>query len=157
MSDVTVSKDDRAVVVEFDESLYPRDAIYGAAYVFLDRCYVHLDRPRDGRVAVTLRAKPNVAIAVDDLAGELQNELLGQAWRRQIFDDNRAMIEAVSARAIAGAAGPPGLDDLLALDDGGDAFEDPLGIARSWEEKYKKKKEPAEKTGEPPSGTEPAT
>jgi len=46
-----------SVRVEFDEGLYPRDAIYGAAYVFIDRCYVHLDRVADQRVQVQLKPK----------------------------------------------------------------------------------------------------
>jgi His-Xaa-Ser system protein HxsD len=100
---------------------------------------VHLDRPADKRIKVTLRAK-RAGTDVAALAGEFQNELLGQAWRRQIVDDNRALIEAMTTKALAGAAGPPGLDDLLAMDIGQEtAFEDPLGIAMSWEEKYKKK------------------
>jgi hypothetical protein len=54
--------------------------------------------------------------------------------------------------AIYGAAGPPGLDDLLAMDIGEEsAFEDPLGIAMSWEEKYTKKKSAA-KGDEAPEG-----
>jgi His-Xaa-Ser system protein HxsD len=132
--------------VEFDEELYPKDAVYGAAYAFIDRCYVHLDRAGDKRIKVTLRAK-RPGLDLSALAGEFQNELLGQAWRRQIVDENRALIEAITTKALAGAAGPPGLDDLLATDIGeASAFEDPLGIAMSWEEKYKKKDktEPAE-------------
>ncbi len=141
MSDVTVAEkpSEDLVTVTFDEALYPRDAIYGAAYVFIDRCYVALDRPADGKVSVTLRLKPGSTHVLAELAGEISNELLAQAWRRQIADDNKALIELVSTRALAGSAGPPGLDDLLAMDGEGEAFEDPLGIAMSWEEKYKKK------------------
>jgi His-Xaa-Ser system protein HxsD len=144
-----------SVELEFDESLYPKDAIYGAAYVFIDRCYVHLDRAADQRVRVTLRGK---AAGADSkaLAGEFQNELLGQAWRRQIVEENRSYIESITSRALGGAAGPPGLDDLLAMDIGDEsAFEDPLGIAMSWEEKYTKKKAaaaaPAEAAAEAPA------
>jgi His-Xaa-Ser system protein HxsD len=140
MSDLSVTQTDRAARLEFDEALYPKDAIYGAAYIFIDRCYVHLDRPSDGRVVVSLRLKAHVTAQLDELAGEFENELLGQAWRRQITEDNRTIIELISTRALAGAAGPPGLDDLLNMDAGGGAFEDPLGIAMSWEDKYKKKK-----------------
>ena len=43
---------------------------------------------------------------------------------------------------MAGSAGPPGLDDLLQIDPGSEAFDDPLGIAMSWEDRYRKK--PAE-------------
>lgn len=139
MSDMAVVLGEGSVRIELDESLYPKDAIYGAAYVFIDRCYVHLDRAADKRIVVTLRAKKAGADS-SAFAGEFQNELLGQAWRRSIVDENRKLIETITTRALAGAAGPPGLDDLLAMDIGEEtAFEDPLGIAMSWEEKYKKK------------------
>lgn len=128
------------IEVEVDEGLYPKDAIYGAAYVFIDRCYVHLDRAGAERVKISLRAK-SPSLDTSALAGELQNELLSQAWRRRIVDENKGFVEAIAARAFGGAAGPPGLDDLLAMDIGEEsAFEDPLGIAMSWEEKYAKKK-----------------
>ncbi|MBK9261087.1 MAG: His-Xaa-Ser system protein HxsD [Polyangiaceae bacterium] len=128
-----------SVRVEFDEGLYPRDAIYGAAYVFIDRCYVHLDRVADKRIQVSLKAK-KPGVDSQALAGEFQNELLGQAWRQKIVEDNRQFVETITARALGGAAGPPGLDELLSMDIGEEtAFDDPLGIAMSWEEKYKKK------------------
>lgn len=140
MSDLSITQGDRVVCLELDEALYPRDALYGAAYIFLDRCYIHLDRPSAGRVSVQLRLKPSRTLSLEDLAGEFENELLGQAWRRQILEENRVLIERISARAVAGSAGPPGLDDLLNMDADGEAFDDPLGIAMSWEDKYKKKK-----------------
>lgn len=134
------------IQITFDESLYPKDAIYGASYVLIDRCYVHLDRSSEGRITVTLQPKAGVSLTAEQATGEFQNEALGQAWRRQILDENRALIEMISTRALGGAAGPPGLDDLLSLDMGdATAFEDPLGIAMSWEDKYKKKK-PEEST-----------
>jgi len=142
MSELSFDLGPDAVTVSFDESLYPKDAIYGAAYVFIDRCYVHLDRAGDRRIQVTLRAK-NKTDGLDGhaIAGEFQNELLGQTWRRQIVEENRQLIEALTTRALGGAAGPPGLDELLAADIGeATAFDDPLGIAMSWEEKYAKKK-----------------
>jgi His-Xaa-Ser system protein HxsD len=141
MADASLVLGEGSVELELDEGLYPRDAIYGAAYVFIDRCYVLLDRPAAGRIQITLRAKRGGAPDSEALAGELQNELLAQAWRRAIAEENRALIEQVTTRALAGAAGPPGLDELLAMDIGEEtAFEDPLGIAMSWEEKYAKKK-----------------
>lgn len=140
MSDITTVLGEGTVQIEFDESFYPKDAVYGAAYVFIDRCYVHLDRAADSRVRVTLRAKSGAIADSQALAGELQNELLSQAWRLSIAADNRQLIESITARALGGAAGPPGLDELLAMDiDEATAFDDPLGIAMSWEEKYKKK------------------
>jgi hypothetical protein len=73
------------------------------------------------------------------LAGEFANELLSCAWRSVIAHESRAMIESVTARALAGAMGPPSLDDLASYDFGQETFDDPLGIALSWEERHKKK------------------
>lgn len=167
MSDITTVLGEGTVQIEFDESFYPKDAVYGAAYVFIDRCYVHLDRAGDHRVRVTLRAKSGSLADGQALAGELQNELLSQAWRLSIAAENRQLIESITARALGGAAGPPGLDELLAMDiDEATAFDDPLGIAMSWEEKYKKKGGEGEAKAEPaaaepaadaPAGAEKAT
>ena len=135
----------RAVTVIVDDSLYPLDAVYGASYTFLDRCYVLLDRAAATRTRITLTPK-KAATSEDELrawAGELQNELLSCAWRSQIVRENRAVIEAVTLQAISGAMGPPTLDDLKDFDFSEEPFEDPLGIGLSWEEKYKKKKDDA--------------
>ena len=138
MNETTTMFDDGWVALELDEDLYPRDAVHGASYVFLDRAYVFLDRAGDRRLRVRLRAKTGDSAA---LAGEFENEALAQAYRRRIAEGSRALLESTAARALAGAAGPPGLDDLLAMDIGAEtAFDDPLGIAMSWEEKYAKKK-----------------
>ncbi|MFO0564075.1 MAG: His-Xaa-Ser system protein HxsD [Polyangiaceae bacterium] len=140
------SSPEEGLVLELDEALYPKDAIYGAAYVFIDRCYVRLDRPEPGRISIRLKPKPETDAKLESLAGELENELLGQAWRRLLVEENRRLLETVTTRALSGAAGPPGLDDLLDMDDEG-AFDDPLGIAVSWEDKYKKRA-PAPKKGD---------
>ncbi len=140
MSETTLF-DDGWAAIEFDEDLYPKDAVYGATYVFIDRCYLHLERAGDKRFRVRLKAKTGSLDETRGYAGDFENEILGQAYRRRIAANNRIAIEAITGRAIAGAAGPPGLDDLLAMEIGDEtAFDDPLGIAMSWEEKYAKKK-----------------
>ncbi|APR79796.1 Hypothetical protein A7982_05143 [Minicystis rosea] len=140
MLETRTNPGDGRVVLALDEASLPRDAVYAAAFAFIDRCWVHLDRV-GGRVEVTLRAKAANA-NLDALAQELQDELLGEAWRRKVVDENRALMEALAIEAFGtpGGAGAPdagALDDLLA--DGDGAFDDPLGIAMSWEEKYAKK------------------
>ncbi len=106
MSDIKSILGEGSVELEFDESLYPKDAIYGAAYVFIDRCYVHLDRAADQRVRITLRAKAPGA-DTKALAGDLQNELLGQAWRRRIVEENRSYIEAITCAPSAAPRARP--------------------------------------------------
>jgi His-Xaa-Ser system protein HxsD len=155
-SHTTTVLDDGWARVELDEDLYPKDAIYGAVYTLLDRCFLQLDRAGAGRVVVRVKAKEGGAEATRASAGELENELLAQAYRRVIASRNRRSVESVTQRAIAGAAGPPGLDELLSMEIGdATAFEDPLGIAMSWEEKFAKKKGP-EAAAADPAGADPA-
>lgn len=133
-----------------DPSVYPLGVVMGAAYVFVDRCYVLLDRTPEGRVRVTFTAKPGAPVeSAEPLAGEFQNELLAQALRAALGERHEKVREALVARALFGAApeqqpeaaAPPtdaqlGVDPsfLPASDD--DYLEDPLGIAVPWEEKY---------------------
>ena len=56
MSDPAPILDPSRVELALDEGAFPRDAVYGAAYTFIDRCYVRLHRPAEGRIAIVLRA-----------------------------------------------------------------------------------------------------
>ena len=85
-----------------------------------------------------MRGTPKAAAAPDALramVGEFANELLSQAWRQKIIEENRVILEAVTTQALSGAMGPPTLDDLAAFDFTEDSFDDPFGIAMSCEEK----------------------
>jgi His-Xaa-Ser system protein HxsD len=132
------------VTMTVDATLYPLEALYGASYIFIDRCYLLLDKPDAGHFKITLAPKQGTpdTDALKALVGEFANELLSCAWRAQITQENRVVIETLTSRAIAGAMGPPTFDNLAAFDFTEEPFEDPLGIAQSWEEKYKRKDEP---------------
>lgn len=130
------------LTLSLDVGLYPRDVLYAAAYVFLDRAYVLLDR-QDARYVVRFRSKrPLDEAAFRAIAGEFENELLAQALRHQVVDANQRIIEDVVAVAIAGAAAgvepapalaterPPFIDPGQAADG---FLADPEGIARPFE------------------------
>jgi His-Xaa-Ser system protein HxsD len=143
---VSVDVSGRTAALRVDASLYPLGAVYAAAYVFLDRCYVLLDKPDASHLRVSLSWKKGEPPdgALDAMAGEFANELLSCAWRAKIAEESRTVIETTTARALSGAMGAPSLEDLESYEFGDEAFEDPLGIAMSWEEKYgKQKKETA--------------
>lgn len=130
------------LTLSLDVGLYPRDVLYAAAYVFLDRAYVLLDR-QDSRFIVRFRSKRPVEEATFlAMAGEFENELLAQALRHRVVDANQRIIEDVVAVAIAGAsagvetdAGPapehPPFVDPKDTEDG--FLSDPQGIAQPWE------------------------
>lgn len=134
------------MALSLDATLYPRDVLYAAAYVFLDRAYVLLDR-QDARFVVYLRGKQATGeAALRAMAGEFENELLAQALRHRVIDANQRIIEDVVSVAIAGAAGDPGRTDggtlegaaLVEIDDPDDGFlSDPLGIAQPFDPEKK--------------------
>ena len=129
---------DHAVRLSVDESLYGIDAVYGASFTFLDRAFVFLDRSPEGGLRVTLTDKSGdaEAAALRALVGQFANELLACAWRQRITEAHRETLEAVTKRAIAGAVGPPSLEELADFDFTEEPFDDPLGIALNWEEKH---------------------
>ncbi len=127
------------LTLSLDTGLYPRDVLYAAAYVFLDRAYVLLDR--DGsRFLVHLRGKQ----ALDEptlraMAGEFENELLAQALRQRLVRANQRILEDITGLAITGAAGGSMQEETAMIDlqdSADDGFlDDPQGIATPWEAK----------------------
>ncbi len=126
-----------SLVVGLD--LYPRDAVYAAVVPIMSRAYVFLDRT--GSDGVRIEVRPRAATdraGLRALLGILTNELLVAATRAEIASRRGVVLEAVTRRAVAGAMGPPSLDDLEAFDLDGEGFDDPLGIADSWERGHAK-------------------
>src|ERR1039458_2407191 len=79
---------ERSVAMRVDAKAYPVDAIYGAAYIFLDRCWVLLDRPDGGHVRVTLAWKGDPAEgALHGAVEEFAEELVSCAWRAGLAKD----------------------------------------------------------------------
>jgi len=136
------------ITLKLRKGLYPLDAVFGAAYVMIDRAYVFLDKDDDGNVLVYIHAKPDeTGLDLESLAGEFANEALGQVLRGRIMKEHKNRLELIVSQAVAGAVGISGMDDLglddlglddLDGDDDLDFLDDPLGIAVPWEEKYKK-------------------
>ena len=123
------------------EELYPIDAVFAAAFTFIKDCWVVIDRADDAHWVVVLTPKAAGASVelLEQWVGGFANELLACAYRHRLAKENRATVEAVTAAALAGALGPPSLEELEDFDFSNEAFEDPLGIAQSWEDKYGKK------------------
>jgi His-Xaa-Ser system protein HxsD len=138
----TVDTKTSTLTLSLDSALYPRDVLYAAAYVFLDRAYVLLDRA-DERFLIHVRGKqPLDEPTLRTMAGEFENELLAQALRLRVIKANQRIIESVTTLAIAGAAG--GMhesepSDENSVDDGHDDsldfLDDPLGISKPWQPK----------------------
>ena len=126
---------DRTVSLNVDETLFALDAIYGAAYLFVDRCWLFLERPAEGTVSVHLKAKEDADEAVlEALAGEFANELLNQAIRIQITESTATLREYTMARAFFTTPVQSSIDALLAELDAEELEEDELEISVPWED-----------------------
>ena len=123
------------VVFSIDDSLYPLDAIYGAAYLFIDRCYIYLGRPADGTVSVHLTVKPGQAdMSPESLSGEFSNELLNQTLRVRIGESTAKIREYYMARAFVSHPAQASIDALLAELDAEELEDDDLEISVPWED-----------------------
>jgi len=117
-------------VIKVDIKIYPLEAIYGAAYVFVDRAYIFLDNPKKGMIEVSLKPKEGLnAKKSASLAGEFNNELLNYTLRLSLAKYNKKIREYIIERALYASV----QSDEQPLDN---ELEDPLGIAVPWEEKY---------------------
>ena len=123
------------VSFEVHEDLFVIDAIYGAAYLFVDRCWVFFTRPSDKSVGVHLKSKDEAEQpALEALAGEFANELLNQAIRVRIGESTATIREYTMARAFFTAPVQSSIDALLAELDAEELEEDDLEISVPWEE-----------------------
>ncbi len=125
-----------------NQKLYPLEVIYSTAYIYIDRCYVLLEKPGKDQVSVRLKAKPDCDKATfEALIGEFENELLNQNLRRKVAQRTEGVREAIVHRALFSAM-PESLDlSLDDDDDDGDYLDDPLGIAVPWEDKFGQEKD----------------
>ena len=124
-----------SLILLLDEELYPRDAIYGACYLFIDRCFVFLERPEDRMVQVRLPSrKPDAGEDMEKLAGEFANELLNQVIRFRLGVSTSKIREYYMARAFASLPSHSSIDALLAELDAEELAEDDLEISVPWEQ-----------------------
>jgi His-Xaa-Ser system protein HxsD len=132
--DLHFSTEAQQVSFTVQESLFPIDAIYGAAYLFVDRCWVYLSRPADAQVGVHLKPKPEGETDLDTLAGEFANELLNQSLRARIGESTATIREYYMARAFFTTPVQSSIDALLAELDAEELEDDDLEISVPWEE-----------------------
>lgn len=135
LEELTYSSDGQRVSFVLDEDLYPRDAVYGAAYLFVDRCFIFLTRPKDASIEVRLKPKEETDnAALGKLAGEFANELLNQVIRTRVGEATAQIREYYMAKAFFGDSNQTSIDALLAELDAEELAEDPLEISVPWEE-----------------------
>jgi His-Xaa-Ser system protein HxsD len=161
-----VQKEDGYLRFKVSKKFYSKDALYGTAYVFLDRCYVQLDVADEGHYLVAIRPKPEQGkLDLNTLAGEFENELINEEMRIKLAKETLDIRTKIVGTAIAQSMPLPSEEEptdtpempdfkdlppevvkiLKEEDEDLDFLEDPLGIAVPWEEKYGKGEKGGEK------------
>lgn len=147
--------DPKEIKIAVNPNIYPLEAIYGAAYVFLDRAYVFLDGNPKTKIIISIKSKDEESFGkADKIKSEFLNELVNYSLRRQIAERNAKLREYVAGAALLGASGdinvfPVTETDNISPDElpvGAEIEEtvietetwkeDPFQIAVPWEEKY---------------------
>lgn len=93
-------------------STYSLPTIYSAAYVFLDRAYVYLDKESKEEITVWLYPK-NKKDNLNRLGLDFYNELINYGHYFNTLKDNAEAIKALMQRALFSAA-PSLLKDVAA-------------------------------------------
>ena len=69
--------DNKEIKIAVNPKIYPLEAIYGAAYVFLDRAYVFLDGNPKTKIMVSIKSKDEENFGkADKIKSEFLNELV---------------------------------------------------------------------------------
>ncbi|MGE5279681.1 MAG: His-Xaa-Ser system protein HxsD [Deltaproteobacteria bacterium] len=127
------------MTITVNSKLYPLEAILNACYAFIDRAYFFLDEdprhPHLIRVAIKMKKGTGNGKA-DALRDQFNNELLHCSLRHRVSKANKRIREYIIGRALYFVSpiqeGTP-TESLPYADD-------PLHIAKPWEERYGRKK-----------------
>jgi len=129
-----VEKNKNQTKILVNPKLYPLEAVYGAAYVFLDKAYLRLDGNPEKKITVQIKGKENLnKKGLENLANDFLNELLNYSLRYRISKNNKKIREYIVGTALLFASGED-LEEKTKED----WQKDDLGIAVPWEEKYGK-------------------
>ncbi len=146
ISNMEIGKD--SVLLSVNPKIYPLEAVYSAAYVFLDKVYLLLDGDPESEVIVELKPKnkPKNKEELEALGREFNNELINYSDYQKRSEKTARIRELIMQRALltnAQLSDEQGSDadesiNNTGIEDDADFLEDPEGIAIPWEEKYGK-------------------
>jgi His-Xaa-Ser system protein HxsD len=89
------------VLVAFDKAFYSKHALLKAAFAFTDRAYLHLSQDRDNYIIECTPKHSCLETELEELVGEIKNELLAQSVRQVVFWQTKNIRELILARSLA--------------------------------------------------------
>ena len=134
MQEIAYEQKENEIIILLDESIYPIDAIYGASYLFVDRCFLFFHREDDAKLRLHLKRRSDTDQDLEVLLGEFCNELLNQVIRFRLSESTAKIREYYMARAFISHPAQNSIDSLLAELDAEELEEDELEISVPWEQ-----------------------
>lgn len=129
-----------SIFFKIDLRVYPLSAVYSAGYVFIDKCYVLLDRLDPSILQIELNLIDFSSDKLDILRKEFSNELLKFSFHTQLSEKTADIQSQIVQSALNAGAGAVIIDESeleKELENIGDfEVDDPDGIAVPWDEKY---------------------
>lgn len=87
--------------LNLDVSLYSRDAILSTAYIFTDRCYIHLLSYGDKVAQLDFLRKKDDKHDLELLINDFLNQLIDQQLRVRIHNETKDIKKMIVAEAFA--------------------------------------------------------
>lgn len=80
--------------------VYSESVILKTAYIFIDKCYVYIDKPSSDKFLVCLKLKDS-KLTIDAFVGEFLNELLNQKLQEKVDQETGRIRELLVAQAFS--------------------------------------------------------
>ena len=88
-------------IVSVDLKIYSLEAVYGAAYLFLDKAYFYLEESPKSKIKVNIKGKEKLTEKkLENLKDEFLNELVNSDLRDRISKSNKKIREYILGRVM---------------------------------------------------------
>ena len=132
-----IHNDEGYVIISVNPKVYPLDAVHSASYIFMEDSFVVLDGDPEKKITIKLRPREKNK-NLEELGRGFNDELLNYAVYNTQSEKNRVVKEAIVQKALFTNQGAEHEGDAESEEES--YIDDPLGIARPWEETHKKDK-----------------
>ena len=134
--------DEGYIVVSVNPKVYPLEAVHSASYVFMEDSFVVLDGDPEKKITVKLRPREK-SKNLEELGRGFNDELLNYAVYNTQSEKNKVIKEAIVQKALFTNQGADYKESAETEEES--YVDDPLGIARPWEETNKKRENKRQK------------
>lgn len=147
IGNLELHQDENYVVLSLNPKIYPLDIIYSAAYVLMDKIFVVIDGDPKEEIIVELRPKDKKK-DLEELGRDFNNELLNYAVYKIQSEKSKEIKDTIVKRALLTnekCVEEQDFEESIEekpeeIDEEESYIDDPLGIAKPWEETHKEEK-----------------